>query len=139
MSEWVIYTLLATLLWGVWGLLLKISSNMLSGWVSTYILSSTSSFAIALTTYLIMRPQITLSKGSLLAITAGTFGGLGYIAFLKALEVGKASLVVPLTALYPAVTAVLTYLIIRESISPVQLLGVVLALVAAVLISIPSD
>jgi len=112
---------------------------MLRGWVVTYLLSAISSFTIALTTYLLIRPPITFNKGSLLAIVAGVFGGLGYIAFLRALEDGKASLVVPLTALYPAVIVVLAYLITREPISLLQLLGVILALIAAVLISIPSS
>jgi transporter family protein len=48
---------------------------------------------------------------------------------------GAASIVVPLTALYPLVTVLLGYLFLGERLNPTQWLGVFLALVAAFLLS----
>jgi len=69
------------------------------------------------------------------ALVAGVFGGAGYIFFVKALEHGKASVVIPLTALYPAVTAIIALIILREKISLYQGIGIVLAIAAAILLS----
>jgi len=58
------------------------------------------------------------------------------VAFVFALSSGgKASIVVPMTALYPVITIVLSVAILREQITPVHGAGVALALVAVVLLS----
>jgi transporter family protein len=49
---------------------------------------------------------------------------------------GKASIVVPLTALYPVVTIILSYLILGERISPLKGVGTILALFTIILMSI---
>jgi transporter family protein len=58
------------------------------------------------------------------------------LGFYSALDGGKAPIVVPLTALYPIVTVLLSFLVLSERISPIKAVGVVLALVAILLLSI---
>ncbi len=55
---------------------------------------------------------------------------------MKALEGGKASVVIPLTALYPAVTVAMAAVLLKEKPNPYQAVGIVLAIVASVLLSI---
>ena len=61
---------------------------------------------------------------------------LGVTAFVFALNSdGKASIVVPMTALYPVVTILLSMAILKGQLSPVNGLGIAFALVAVVLLS----
>ena len=70
------------------------------------------------------------------ALGAGLCMAFGLLYFLKALSAGgTASLVVPLTALYPMVTVVLSWLVLHEDFTLRRLAGVALALVAVWLLS----
>ena len=100
-------------------------------------LSSLASFAVTLAFIFYLRPSMPDFNGfSIAAVIAGLAGSLGYVFFVKALEHGEASIVLPLTALYPAVTIVLAVLFLHEKISIHQLIGILLAAVAVVLLSI---
>ena len=54
--------------------------------------------------------------------------------YFIAADKGKASTVVTLTALYPLVTLILSYLLLSESINLKQFFGVVFALIAIYLL-----
>lgn len=66
---------------------------------------------------------------------AGISGGAGVVFFYFAMREGKASVVVTLTALYPLVTIVLSYLILKEHITLKQTIGIFLAIIAMALLS----
>jgi transporter family protein len=57
------------------------------------------------------------------------------IPFYLALGTGKAAIIVPLTALYPVVTLMLSLLILQEKVTLLQAVGIILALVAIILMS----
>ncbi len=133
-ASWVTYAVLCLILWGLWGLILKVAYRG-GSWVSIYFLSSLTSFTVALTVFLITHGSLIRGRAAIMACLAGFFGGLGYVFFIKALERGKASVVIPLTALYPAVTAVLALLILKEKLTPTQALGIALAIIATLLLS----
>ncbi|WFO76395.1 EamA family transporter [Desulfurococcaceae archaeon MEX13E-LK6-19] len=131
-----VYALACLISWGLWGLLLKLAYRQLS-WVETYFISSLASFTIALSVFLYYGGKIGFSKeAGIFAVLAGILGGVGYILFMKALETGKASVVLPLTALYPAITVILAMVVLGEKISITQAIGIVLALIAVILISL---
>jgi bacterial/archaeal transporter family protein len=70
------------------------------------------------------------------AFLTGILGGAGNIAFFRALVVGgQASIVVPVTALFPLVTVILALAVLRERIGLLQKIGLALALIAIYLIS----
>jgi len=70
------------------------------------------------------------------AFLTGILGGVGNIAFFRALVVGgQASIVVPVTALFPLVTVILALSVLRERVGRLQQLGLALALIAIYLIS----
>ena len=134
MASWIAYSLLCLLLWGLWGLFLKLAYEG-STWLEVYFLSAVASFALALTVFLLGSGKVSVSKSTALALLAGLFGGGGYVLFMKALETGKASIVIPLTALYPAVTVILALLFLGEKLSATQAVGIALAVVATILLS----
>jgi uncharacterized membrane protein len=70
------------------------------------------------------------------ALLSGALNAFGAWALFAALKNGgKASIVTPLTALYPLIVILLVPFILHESVTPLQYLGVGCALVAVVLLS----
>ena len=70
------------------------------------------------------------------AFLTGILGGTGNIAFFHALVIGgKASIVSPVTALFPLVTVILAVTLLHERIGTAQKIGLVLALTAIYLLS----
>jgi transporter family protein len=60
---------------------------------------------------------------------------VGFLTFFAALEQGKASTVVTLSALYPVVTILLSIAFLHEKLTMRQVTGIVFALVASVLLA----
>ncbi len=60
--------------------------------------------------------------------------GVGLLLFYVALDYGKAVVIVPLTATYPLVTVLLSYLFLGERPSPLQWCGLALVVVGAALL-----
>ena len=73
--------------------------------------------------------------GAGLAFLAGTIGSFGLIGFYFLLSRAEASAIIPLTALYPALAAVLAIIFLHESITSEKLLGIILSLIAIYLLS----
>jgi len=138
MREWIVYSVISLIAWGVWGVALKIAEREMEVvWV--YFISSLASFTFSiLVTIFVLKalgsqPNISF-RGVAYSLLAGALGSLGYIMMVKALEHGDASIVITVTALYPAVTIVLGVLM-GERISLVQAIGLLLAVISIVLIS----
>jgi transporter family protein len=71
------------------------------------------------------------------AVAGGTLNGLGALTSFTALESGgKASVVISLISLYPLVTVAFAVTILHERLTLAQALGVGLAVVAAILLSL---
>ncbi len=136
LHEWIVPAILTLVLWGLWGYILKIAGMRLD-WREVYFMSSLASFTLALMFYLYSKGfSLSLNIYALYAALAGIMGGLGYLTFMVAVSRGKASIIIPLTALYPAITAILAVLFLGEKLKPTQLIGIILALIAGILVSI---
>jgi len=73
------------------------------------------------------------------ALLNGVFTGLGAWTLMAAMAAGgKASLVMPITAMYPLLVVLLAPVIFHESITGLQAVGVACALISVVLISADS-
>ncbi len=132
---WLWYSAITVLAWGVVGLLQKLSTNHIS---------AESSLIWLVVGFLVLEPL--LYPGSALfhysgwnltwALLSGVLNALGAWALFAALKSGgKASIVAPLTALYPLVVIMLVPFVLHESITRLQGVGVVCALIAVVLLS----
>lgn len=137
MPKWLFYTLLSVLFWGVWGVVSKPVADtipadryqalMTLGFLPAALLAARS-------------PQLcvgtNLRHGIFFGFLAGLFGGVGNIALFYSLaQGGKASIIFPLTALYPVVTVVASLIVLRERLNRVQLIGIGLAVVAILLLN----
>lgn len=74
--------------------------------------------------------------GIILGILSGFIGAFGLIGFYILLTKKEASTIVPLTALYPILTAVLAFIYLKESLTVAKIIGIILALAAIYLLNI---
>ncbi len=133
------WLLSCTLAWGVFGVCsfsAKMAANTLPGtsvavwWVIGYVPIT---FAIA---WVLGFPRDLRSRAAAIPCIAGVIAQMAALFFYWALAGGKASVVVPLTALYPVVTLGLALLILGERLSLRQSIGVALAFTAIFLFSL---
>ena len=134
-TSWLQLSLAALILWGLWGFLSKIVLNSMN-WKSLFLFSSVASMIFITFFFVIAKPTVAFNMQTATAILVGVLGVSASMTFYYALERGKVSIVVPLTATYPIVTVVLAAVILKEELSLTQGVGVLLAIVAVLLISI---
>ncbi len=136
---WLWYSLLAVVFWGVWGFQSKVVTEQISP-LTNQILFTPGMLVVAF--LLLFRRQgsseeVPGSKklGISFAFLTGILGGIGNIAFFEALDQGtQASIIVPMTALYPMVTVLLALMILRERMNLYQWIGLGLAIIAIIIL-----
>ena len=135
MAVWLPYSLVALALWGVVGLLQKLGTNRVSA--HSLFVWLTIGFGFLLPFFvqgsrILAMPAADISFGLLVGLT----NALGSWFLFAALEKGaKASVAIPLTALYPLITALLAVALLGERLAGRQWVGLALAIVAGVLLS----
>jgi uncharacterized membrane protein len=101
------------------------------------ILFTVGMFPLAVAAFISMRGRLERDlRGAAYGILNGVFTGFGLLAYDAAMSKGKASIVGPLTAMFPLVTVALAAVVLRERINRVQAAGVVLALTAIFLLAL---
>jgi bacterial/archaeal transporter family protein len=132
---WFWYAMIVLVCWGIVGVLQKLSTNYIS---------AESSLIWLVVGFLVLQPLlypgravVRYSTHNLVwALLSGLFNALGAWALFAAMKSGgKASIVSPLTALYPLVVVLVAPLVLRESVTILQGVGVFCALVAVVCLS----
>ena len=137
MMNWITYSFIAIICWGIWGFLMKQALNYLD-WRQIFIIQSIFTLVTSLLILAFLRPSMNLHFPDIgYAFLASIASSLAVMAFYHALEAGKAINVVPLTAaLYPVVTVILSYLFLNEKIGLLGGIGIVFALIGVLLVSI---
>lgn len=137
MSQWLRYSMLAMLAYGIWGLVSSVASQNISP-LTLQIVSTIGLLPVALVLAFSknIHQGTNRSRGILLAMVTGVLGGTGNLTLYQALRLGgEASVVFPLTGMYPLITIILARLLLKERLNRVQALGIALALVAIYLFS----
>ena len=136
---WLVFAAIALVFWGVTGVTQKLATNRISSqlsflWFSYAMIAISVVLAVMVPMHWHVRPLILW-----LAIVGGTLNGLGALTSFAALECGgKASIVIPLVSLYPLLTVVVAVMFLHERLTVGQGVGIVLAIVAAILLSMES-
>jgi len=136
MPPWFWFTVITLVSWGIVGLLQKLSTNYIS---------AESSLIWLVVGFMVLEPffypgaaVFHYSGWNIFwALASGALNALGAWALFIAMKSGgKASIVAPVTALYPLVVIAMVPIILHESISRLQIAGVISALIAVVLLSV---
>ena len=137
MQKHIMFSLAATVLWGFWAILVKISSTRIGHWPSIMVYTL---FSLATVLILFMSLGQTLrnsdATGILVAGAAGILGGLALVFFQKAVSCGPVSTSTALSALYPVLAVAFGIFVLKEHPSTTNMIGIMLALAGGVLISI---
>lgn len=137
--SWIVYTGLLVLFWGVWGALSNLPTR-LYGYPDQmiYIIWSITMLIPACFALRRERFQPTL-RGAMYGLAIGLTGAGGQLALFHALTIGPAYLIFPIISISPVITVLMAFVILREKSSRIGVLGVVLALIAILMFSLPSQ
>jgi drug/metabolite transporter (DMT)-like permease len=140
MARWVFWMLLTLLSWGIWAVLSRLIGGDISP-AQSQAMSTLGLAPIIVALWAIKEPPASANRprGAILAFGSGLISCLGNVAYYSALGDAKAATVVPLTALYPAVTILLAVPLLKERISPIQIVGMALSLIAIALFNAPGE
>jgi transporter family protein len=138
-SVWMLYSLLALFLFGVACITMKFATRHISDELST----------IFYTLGYIILAIVIIAAGSVewnvslknwgLGILVGLLMNGATLTLFVAYRWGKASIVTPLTALYPLVTVVLAGLILKERFDMIKVVAICMALMAGLALSIETQ
>jgi drug/metabolite transporter (DMT)-like permease len=135
---WGLYAGLLVLFWGVWGAFSSQPTERYGYpdemiyviWSFTMIVPA----AVALRRETFDRRPI----AALYGLAAGLTGAGGQLLLFQALSDGPAYLIFPVVSLSPVITVLMAVVLLRERIGRLAVIGVIAALIAIVLISIPA-
>ena len=131
---WLISAALALVLWGIWGVFQKLATNQMAP-RNVYFISALGALLVVLIILSTVRFPISLNfEGAFFALVAGACSSLGGLLFLQAMSKGEAVIVITFTALYPAVSIILSFLLLNETITMKQGIGIVFALFSMLLL-----
>ena len=138
MPRWLAFSLLTILVWGAWGAVSKVASEGVDANTNQVFFT----FGLLPLIAMVWRSPRNAGGGAGRrigvgwAFLTGILGGTGNIAFFHALVIGgKASIVSPVTALFPLVTVILAVTLLHERVGNAQKIGLALALTAIYLLS----
>jgi transporter family protein len=134
-ATWLIFTILALVCFGLVGLLQKLSTDLVS---------AESALVWLIVGFLLLEPFVYggrsmfqfSARNMTFIFLAGVLNSLGSWAILAAMKSGgKASVVVPLTAVYPMVVCVVAPIVLHEHITLMQAVGIACGLGAIFLLA----
>lgn len=122
--------------WGFWGFFGKLALQRAMPPLSLYLVEAAMGVAVGAAAVMVLFALGARPAWQAPVNVYGLLSGLGIAAglllFYLALAYGKAIVVVPLTATYPLVTVLLSYLVLGERPSAAQWLGLALVVMGAV-------
>ena len=133
---WLLHALLCIFWWGVFGFLAKVGSSSITP-SGMQVLFTMGALPLVLLIVVRLRWRVDTNRwGVAYGAANGIFAALGGIAYFAAMGRGEASLVGPVTSLFPLVTVVLAAVALKEKLNRVQLVGLACALVSICLLSL---
>jgi uncharacterized membrane protein len=130
-KPWLIYALITTGFWGVWGAFAEFPTRhgfpetlVYVVWALTMIPPAL--YAMQRVGWRVLRDRRSVFLGALIGLT----GAGGQMLLFHAVHTGPTYLIFPIIALSPVITIALSMLLLRERVTRIGALGVVLALIA---------
>lgn len=133
---WLIFALITTVFWGVWGAFIEITEQ--AGFPATlgYVVWSLTMIPPALVALKIIDWELEYdSKSIVLGSVIGFLGAGGQLVLFQVLSMGPAYIIFPIISLSPVVTVLLSIFILKESTQFKGWVGILMALIAIPLLS----
>ncbi|WP_211253573.1 DMT family transporter [Prolixibacter bellariivorans] len=133
---WLIYAVVTTITWGIWGALIEIPEK--AGFPATlgYTMWALTMIPCALIALKLIKFKLEYNLESVFYGTLiGLTGAGGQLILFEALREGPAYIIFPIVSLYPVVTIILSVSILRETANRRSWIGIILALLAIFLLS----
>jgi len=134
-NSWFFYAVAAGLLWGLWGVMAKLISENVNPYLNHLLFTVGMLFSVPLVIKKCTKASFNL-KGLLWGVIAGCFAITGNIAVYQAFSNGgQASIVIPVTNLYPLITIIIAIIAFKERLNWLNVLGILFSLPAILLLS----
>ncbi len=133
---WLIYAVITTIFWGVWGALIELPEK--AGFPATlgYAVWALTMIPPALVALKKINWKLDADKKSIFqGCVIGLTGAGGQLILFQALRTGPAYLVFPFISLSPVITIMLSYIFLKERASKKGWAGITLALIAIIFLS----
>jgi len=132
--HWLGPALMCVVWWGLFGFLAKVGTENVNA-SDMQVLFTAGALPIA--AYIVVRRLRMKSdrRGRVIGTAIGIIAGIGNATYFAAMARGKASIVGPVTSLFPMVTVLLATTMLKERLNKVQIAGIVLALVSAAMLA----
>jgi len=136
MANWLPAAFIALFSFGLWGLFTKLAVIYIDS-KSALIYQTAGVVIIGIITLSMtnFKPAID-AKGLVYALLTGITYGVGCLFYFVAASRGKIITVVTLTALYPLITIMLSFLLLKETITIKQVMGIIFAMISILLMSL---
>jgi len=135
MPSWLVSSFFALLFFGLWGFFSKLALFHVNARFALIL----QTIGVVITTLFLLKGvefrDFFNTRGAHFGILTGVSYGLGCLFYLMAADKGKLITVVTLTALYPLVTILCSFVWLNETITIKQGIGIVMALAAIVIMS----
>jgi len=133
---WLVYALITTTFWGVWGAFIEIPEK--AGFPATlgYTVWALTMIPCAIVALTLIKWKLEYNLRSiLLGSSVGFLGAGGQLILFQALRDGPAYLVFPIISLYPVVTILFSILLLKERTNFKHWIGIGTALIAILFLS----
>jgi transporter family protein len=131
-------TALTILMWGLWGFFGKLALERGMSPLAVFLAEIIVSALMAVPLVLLLRRGQAGAQGyapwNVFGLLSGAGLALGLLFYYFALERAEASVIVPLTSVYPVVSVLLGYVVLGERLRPAQWAGVALVVLGVVLL-----
>ncbi len=131
---WLLYALVTMITWGIWG---AFSDQPDYPATLTYVVWAISMIPCALVALANIKFKLDVRKKSVwLSMGVGLLGAGGQLALFVALKYGPGYLVIPMISVAPIITVILSAIFLKERVSKMGYIGILLAFVALVCFSL---
>ena len=129
----ILLLIVTALLWGTTPIIEKIGLAKVDPLIGVTIRSAIVTVGLFILTFLLGKGKALMEvdgKGFLIFGTSGVMAGLlGMWTYYTALKIGPTSKIVPISACYPLITAILSVLILKEGLTLLRVIGTTLIVI----------
>ena len=136
MKSWLVFSMMTTVFWGVWGAVMEFPGKW--GFPETlgYVVWSISMIPCAIAALKIIDWKLERDlKSIFLGSVVGLLGAGGQLILFLALKEGPAYIIFPIISLSPVLTILMSVPLLKEKVKPRGVFGIALALVAIAMLS----